>query len=47
MNDANVLEVARDEANQIWQIDNWREQPSFEPLAETLEPTETGETYFD
>ncbi|MBO0459120.1 ATP-dependent DNA helicase RecG [Enterococcus hulanensis] len=47
VNDANVLEVARDEANQIWQIDNWREQPAFEPLAETLKPTETGETYFD
>lgn len=47
VNDANVLEVARDEANQIWQIDNWREQPAFAPLAETLKPTETGETYFD
>ncbi|MGM0165290.1 ATP-dependent DNA helicase RecG [Enterococcus sp. AZ135] len=47
VNDANVLEVARDEANQIWQIDNWREQPAFEPLAKTLKPTETGETYFD
>lgn len=47
VNDANVLEVARDEANQIWQIDNWREEPAFAPLAETLKPTETGETYFD
>ncbi len=47
VNDANVLEVARDEANQVWQIDNWREQPAFAPLAETLKPTETGETYFD
>lgn len=47
VNDANVLEVARDEANQVWQIDNWREEPAFAPLAETLKPTETGETYFD
>ena len=47
VNDANVLEVARDEANQIWQVDNWREQPAFAPLAKTLKPAETGETYFD
>ena len=47
VNDANVLEVARDEANQIWQVDNWREQPAFAPLVKTLKPTETGETYFD
>ena len=47
VNDANVLEVARDEANQIWQVDNWREQPAFAPLAKTLKPDETGETYFD
>jgi len=47
VNDANVLEVARDEANQIWQVEDWREQPAFAPLAKTLKPTETGETYFD
>ncbi|MBO0451703.1 ATP-dependent DNA helicase RecG [Candidatus Enterococcus murrayae] len=47
VNDANVLEVARDEANQIWEIEDWRAQPAFAPLAETLKPTETGETYFD
>jgi ATP-dependent DNA helicase RecG len=46
VNDANVLEVARDEANQIWQVEDWREQPAFAPLAKTLKPTETGETYF-
>jgi ATP-dependent DNA helicase RecG len=44
VNDANVLEVARDEANQIWQVEDWREQPAFAPLATTLKPTETGET---
>ena len=47
VNDANVLEVARDEANQIWQVENWRQQPAFAPLAGALKPTETGETYFD
>ncbi|WP_313630786.1 ATP-dependent DNA helicase RecG [Enterococcus devriesei] len=47
VNDATVLEVARDEANQIWQIENWRQQPAFAPLAQVLKPTETGETYFD
>ena len=47
VNDANVLEVARDEANQIWQVENWRQQPIFAPLATALKPTETGETYFD
>ncbi|WP_367377448.1 ATP-dependent DNA helicase RecG [Enterococcus gilvus] len=47
VNDANVLEVARDEANQIWQVEDWREQSAFAPLAKTLKPTETGETYFD
>ncbi|MGX7124856.1 ATP-dependent DNA helicase RecG [Enterococcus viikkiensis] len=47
VNDATVLEVARDEANQIWQVENWRQQPAFAPLAQVLKPTETGETYFD
>lgn len=47
VNDANVLEVAREEANQIWQVENWRQQPAFAPLAAALKPTETGETYFD
>lgn len=47
VNDATVLEVARDEANQIWQVENWRKQPAFAPLAQVLKPTETGETYFD
>lgn len=47
VNDANVLEVARDEANQIWQLEDWRTDPAFAPLAKMLKPTETGETYFD
>ncbi|OJG45700.1 ATP-dependent DNA helicase RecG [Enterococcus hermanniensis] len=47
VNDANVLEVARDEANQIWQLEDWRADPAFAPLAKMLKPTETGETYFD
>ncbi|MEG0372504.1 MAG: ATP-dependent DNA helicase RecG [Enterococcus sp.] len=47
VNDATVLEVARNEANQIWQVENWRQQPAFAPLAQVLKPTETGETYFD
>lgn len=47
VNDANVLEVAREEANKIWQVEDWRKQPAFAPLARTLKPTETGETYFD
>ncbi|MEG1503386.1 MAG: ATP-dependent DNA helicase RecG [Enterococcus sp.] len=47
VNDANVLEVARDEANQIWQLEDWRTDPAFALLAKMLKPTETGETYFD
>ncbi|WP_427813359.1 ATP-dependent DNA helicase RecG [Enterococcus sp. 22-H-5-01] len=47
VNDANVLEVARDEANQIWQLEDWRTDPAFAPLAKMLKPIETGETYFD
>lgn len=47
VNDANVLEVARDEANQIWQLEDWRTDLAFAPLAKMLKPTETGETYFD
>lgn len=47
VNDANVLEVARDEASKIWQVAAWQTQPAFIPLAERFKPAETNETYFD
>ncbi|GCF94332.1 ATP-dependent DNA helicase RecG [Enterococcus florum] len=47
VNDATVLEVAREEAEQVWLLDNWRELPEFAPLAAVVLPTEAGETYFD
>lgn len=47
VNDANVLEVARDEASKIWQVADWQTQSAFIPLAERFKPAETNETYFD
>ncbi|MGM0213992.1 ATP-dependent DNA helicase RecG [Enterococcus sp. AZ109] len=47
VNDANVLEVARDEATAIWQVENWQVQPEYSPLDQVIQPTQSGETYFD
>lgn len=47
VNDANVLEVARKEAADIWKVENWQHQPEFSPLDQVILPTNAGETYFD
>lgn len=47
VNDANVLEVAREEAAAIWQVENWQKQPEYAPLDQVIQPTQSGETYFD
>lgn len=47
VNDANVLEVARTEAADIWKVDNWQQQPGFSPLDQVILPSNAGETYFD
>lgn len=47
VNDANVLEVARQEAADIWKVENWQQQPEFSPLDRVILPTNAGETYFD
>lgn len=47
VNDANVLEVARKEAADIWKVENWQHQPEFSPLDQVILPTHAGETYFD
>ncbi|EOH95489.1 ATP-dependent DNA helicase RecG [Enterococcus pallens] len=47
VNDANVLEVARTEAADIWKVDNWQQQPEFSPLDQVILPSNAGETYFD
>lgn len=46
VNDANILEVAREEAGKVWQIENWQILPEFAPLAAVVTPS-SGETYFD
>lgn len=47
VNDANVLEVARKEAADIWKVENWQHQPEFSPLDQVILPTNASETYFD
>lgn len=47
VNDANVLEVARQEAADIWKVENWQHQLEFSPLDQVILPTNAGETYFD
>lgn len=47
VNDANVLEVARKEATDIWKVENWQRQPEFSPLDQVILPTNADETYFD
>ncbi|MBV7391337.1 ATP-dependent DNA helicase RecG [Enterococcus sp. ALS3] len=46
VNDANILEVARDEAMAVWQIKDWQILPEFSSLAKVVQP-DAGETYFD
>ncbi|MEO1769502.1 ATP-dependent DNA helicase RecG [Candidatus Enterococcus ferrettii] len=47
VNDANVLEVARQEAAAIWNVEKWQQQPEYSPLDQVIQPTSAHETYFD
>lgn len=44
--DANVLEVAREEAQHLWQMKNWQLLPEYAPLAEYLK-LQTDKQFFD
>lgn len=44
--DFNVLEVARQEASQLWQIEDWWQQPEYQPLAAIIQPQQATQ-YFD
>lgn len=45
--DANILEVARQEARIIWQKDNWQLLPDYAPLAKYLEKQAAENQFFD
>ena len=44
--DANILEVARSEAQNIWQMKNWQVLPAYKGLAEAIK-NQTDEQFFD
>lgn len=44
--DANILEVARSEAQNIWQMRNWQVLPAYKGLAEAIK-NQTDEQFFD
>lgn len=44
--DFNVLEVARQEASQLWQIENWWQLPEYQSLAAVIQPQQATQ-YFD
>lgn len=46
VNDATILEVAREEAKKVWQIYDWPVLPEFQALAKVVGVTDE-ETYFD
>ena len=45
--DGNVLEVAREEAQNVWQIKNWQVLPEYRPLVDSLEVENQDNHYFD
>lgn len=45
--DATILEVARKEAQQIWQLKNWQILPEYAPLVAYLHLGEEGNRFFD
>ncbi|MBF8807119.1 MAG: ATP-dependent DNA helicase RecG [Enterococcus lacertideformus] len=45
--DSNVLEVAREEAQQIWQLKNWQLLPEYHNLVNSLEMENLDNRYFD
>ena len=45
--DGNVLEVAREEAQNVWQIKNWQVLPEYRPLVNSLEVENQDNHYFD
>ncbi len=47
MADGNVLEVAREEAQNVWQIKNWQVLPEYRPLVNSLEVENQDNHYFD
>ncbi|MDH6363839.1 ATP-dependent DNA helicase RecG [Enterococcus sp. PF1-24] len=47
VNDFNVLEVAREEAEKIWQDSSWQVLPEYSSLVETLKLDQTESRFFD
>ncbi|MEY8446102.1 ATP-dependent DNA helicase RecG [Enterococcus ratti] len=45
--DGNVLEVAREEAQKVWQIKNWQILPEYQILARSLQTENKDSRYFD
>lgn len=45
--DFNILEVARQEASQIWQKKNWWHLPDYSGLAERIKPDDAEQRFFD
>ena len=45
--DFNILEVARQEASQIWKKNNWWHLPDYSGLAERIKPDDAEQRFFD
>lgn len=45
--DFNILEVARQEASQIWKKNNWWHLPDYSGLAERIKPDDVEQRFFD
>lgn len=45
--DGNILEVAREEANKIWQIPDWQLKESYQGLSESIKIEDPEGRYFD
>lgn len=47
VNDFNILEVAREEAEKVWQIDGWQRKKEYKTLAEAMRDDSAEREFFD
>lgn len=45
--DSNILEVARDEAQKLWQLKDWQLLPEYQHLVRSLDLENQDNRYFD